>query len=418
MKILSRTIRGMDVSTPMKRDAILLPALFLFNSFEFSSWTQLGHVAAKPWLILVWLYGLIILIPLIWRDRAPLIVFIVQWVLAVATWPIMPYYTPMAGIPVALYAVSTHFPRRISSVALLSSFIPIGLDAIVAFRVYDSRAAQLSSFTQNAVFLILVAIGAWGSGRLTRASQRRVRRLEREHQMAHEAVSEERKRIARELHDIVSNAVAVMVLQATGATRVADTDFAAVKQSLANIETKGKQAMAELERLLTVLDDNSPAKDLPSAGRLQPQPGLADLTDLLTSFRATGRRIADHIIGMPRDVDPSIDLAAYRIVQEGLTNILRHASEHADPQLRLVWEAHTLIVELDNGTNLEEAHCGQPIPHGRGLVGLRERVHAVGGTLDAGPHRGGGYRLTATLPLDMLAAHPRASPATVSRAYS
>ncbi|MDQ3760624.1 MAG: histidine kinase [Actinomycetota bacterium] len=375
-------------------------------------------MATEPWLFLVWLYGLVGLVPLTWRDRAPLRVFATQCVLTVAAWPIFPYYTPIVGIPVALYAVSAHYSKKNSLAALLVSFIPIGLGAAVAFRVHDNPADQISSFSQNAVFLVLVAVGAWGLGRLTRASQRRVQCLEREKKTAQEAVAEERRRIARELHDSVSHAVTVMILQAAGASEVADSDIAETKQALARIETTGKQAMAELQRLLGVLASNNPTDHAADIDGLGPQPGLADLTALLASFRTTGRQVINHVEGTPRALDPSVDLAAYRIVQEGLTNVLKHAGEHANPQLRLIWEAHSLFIQIDNGTNLAEAHQEQAISGGRGLIGLRERVHAVGGHLDAKPHRGAGYRLTATLPLATPATHPRVPPTTVPRSSS
>ncbi|MGH3886315.1 MAG: sensor histidine kinase [Pseudonocardiaceae bacterium] len=105
-----------------------------------------------------------------------------------------------------------------------------------------------------------------------------------------------------------------------------------------------------------------------------------------------------HVEGTPRDLDPSVDLAAYRIVQEGLTNVLKHAGKDSNPRLRFVWETHSLLIQIDNDTNLAQAHRGQALAVGRGLVGLHERAHAVGGRLHAGPHHHG-YRLTAIVPL-------------------
>ncbi|MGH8934255.1 MAG: sensor histidine kinase, partial [Egibacteraceae bacterium] len=253
--------------------------------------------------------------------------------------------------------------------------------------------------------------GAWALGRATQASKRRVQDLEREKKTAQEAVTEERRRIAAELHDIVCHAVTMMVLQAAGAARVANTDFAEVIQALANIESKGAQAMAELRRLLGVLRDD-PTDHATGADGLEPQPGLANLPELLASLPAIGSRVTRHDQGTSRELDPSVDLAAYRIVQEGLTNVLKHAGEHASPQLRLVWQNHTLLIEIDNGTILAKARRKQVTSGGRGLVGLRERVHAVGGQLEAGPQHGAGYRLTAILP---LATHPEVPTTTVPR---
>jgi signal transduction histidine kinase len=408
-----------DAHTPLsaKREALLLAVLYLLNCFSFSSWSHLGEVGTKPWLLLVWLYGLAMLVPLVWRDRAPMAVFTAQWVLTVAAWPIMPEYTPVAGIPIALYAVSVHCSRRTSLLALLASFIPNGIAAAVAFRTWPDFSQQISVFTSSAVFLVLVAVGAWGAGCLTQASELHVQHLEHEQEVAREAevLAAERRRIARELHDIVSHAVTVIVLQAAGAARIADTNFTQVIQSLAHIETTAKQTMTELRRLLGVLEASdcaNPARDIDEFG---PQPGLANLTELLTSFRATGMPVTLHTEGTPGDLDPSVDLTAYRIVQEGLTNVLKHAGKHANPQLWLIGEAHSLLIQIDNGTNLAEANRRQVTSVGHGLAGLHERAQAVGGELRTGPHHGGGYRLTATLPLATSAARGVSS-TTVARA--
>jgi signal transduction histidine kinase len=300
---------------------------------------------------------------------------------------------------------------------LLASFIPSELGTTVAFfgNHYSTRAEAIQASIPNAVFLALVAGGAWGAGRATRAKQLHVRqlerereRLEREHETAREveALAEERRKIARELHDIVSHSVIVILLQANGATCIADTDFteitniefSQIKQSLVHIATTATQTMAELRRLLEVLETGEVTRDAAGISELKPQPGLADLTPLLVSLRGTGMPVTTHVEGTPRDLDPSVDLTAYRIVQEGLTNVLKHAGKDANPRLRLVWESQSLLIQIDNDTNSAEVPRTSALSVGRGLIGLRERAHAVGGNLNAGPHHEGGYRLIATLP--------------------
>jgi hypothetical protein len=155
----------------VKRDVFMLSVFYIFNFFAFSAYANLGDMATRPWLLLVWLYGAIILIPLAWRDGAPVVVFIIQWVLTVAAWPILPLFTPMIGIPVALSAVSFRRGRKISLLALLASIIPMGLDAAVAFRAYSIPTQQLQSFIGNAITLALVTAGAWSAGRMNWASQ-------------------------------------------------------------------------------------------------------------------------------------------------------------------------------------------------------------------------------------------------------
>jgi signal transduction histidine kinase len=364
----------------------------------------------------VWLYALGMLLPLAWRFRAPLVVFGIEWVLTVLAWPIEPLYSlyiPVVGVPVALHAVAAHCSKKTSLLALLASVIPVGLDASLSFRIYDTFSSQIQSFIANTVILVVATIGAWALGRVTLANREHVEELERERETVREAVAAERSRIARELHDIVSHAVTAIVLQAAGAARIAHTNFAQVTQSLAHIEATGKQAMAELRRLLGVLEASNP--DTTGFDELGPQPGLADLALLLTSLEDTGMPVTVHVEGTPRSLDPSIDLAAYRIAQEGLTNVLKHAGMNSHPQLRMVWETNSLRIQIDNDINVAAANRGQALSVGRGLVGLRARAHAAGGRLHAGPHHNGGYRLTATLPLPDTA-HRGTRKATVARA--
>lgn len=403
MRIQRWLLSSISIPPLAKRDALLLSALFIFNFFVFSSWVQLGHVAAEPWLLLVWLYGLVGLVPLAWRDEMPLTVFATQWVLTAAAWPFMSHYLPMVGINVALYSVAVHHDRRVSLLALLASSFPIGLELAVIHRA-NRHDFSFEMFISNVVLLVVAACWAWGLGWVTQASQRRVKDLERERESAREAavLATERRRIARELHDIVSHAVTVIVLQAAGAARVARTDFAQVIESLTHIETAGKQAMAELRRLLGVLEDSNPTSHLAGTGELQPQPGLANLPQLLTSLADAGMPVTVHTEGTPAELDSSIDLTAYRIVQEGLVNVAKHAGKNADPRLRFIWGAQGLFIQIDNNITITKAPRGVPLPGGgRGLIGLRERAHAAGGDLQAGPHEGG-YRLTATIPFATL----------------
>jgi signal transduction histidine kinase len=389
-------------------DALLFSALFIFNCFVYSAWLELGQLATRPWLLLVWLYGLVSLVPLAWRDKAPVSVFATQWVLTVAAWPIMSHYIPMAGITVALYSVSVHRDRRVSLLALLSSSIPIGLALATELMLPNPGHGPFEAFFTNGVLLVVAVGWAWGLGRVTQANQRHVHDLELERESAREAevLATERRRIARELHDIVSHAVTVIVLQAAGAARVAKTDFTQVIQSLAHIEATGKQAMSELRRLLGVLEDSDSTQHAADTSEFKPQPGLADLPELLTSLKGAGMPVTVHTEGIPHDLDSSIDLTAYRIVQEGLVNVLKHAGKDANPRLRLVWTDQGLLIQIDNDITVTRTPRGQSLSGGRGLVGLRERAHAAGGDLHAGPHHQGGYRLSAALPLATPAVSP------------
>jgi signal transduction histidine kinase len=400
MKIPAWMPKSFHIPPPARSNALLISACYVFNFFTFAVVSEVGQVVARPWLLLVWLYGLAVLVPLVWRDRAPVLVFATQCVLAMAAWPIMPHYVPVVGVPVAVYAVAAHRSGKTSMLALLASFIPNEVAASIGLRNPHYTFAQgIFSFIDNSVFICLITAAAWGAGRLAQANRRHVQQLERERETAREAVAAERRRIARELHDIVSHAVTVIVLQAAGATRVAETDFTKVIVSLGHIQAMGEQAMAELRRLLGVLRASDAASPPVGLDELGPQSGLADLPGLLDSLRATGMPIIADVEGAPGELDPSVDLAAYRIVQEGLTNVLKHAGKDVNCRLRLAWQTQHLLIQIDNDTNPEEAPRRQALSTGRGLVGLRERVHAAGGQLHAGPAEPhGGYRLSATLP--------------------
>jgi signal transduction histidine kinase len=399
MRIPDWIPKNIHTSPLTKQDALLFSALYIFNFIIYSSWAELAQVPTRPWLLLAWVYGLVVLVPLLWRDEAPVVVFAAQWVLTVAAWPFMRYYVPVVGLVVALYSVAAHRGRRVSLLALLASCVPLGLELtkIITVNADLKIHSPLAALSTNGALLVVATGWAWGLGRVHQASRRRVQDLERERESAWEAdvLAAERRRIARELHDIVSHAVTVIVLLAAGAARVAKTDFTQVTRSLAHIETAGKQAMAELRRLLGVLEDDDGARHEFDGGELRPQPGLANLPELLSSLREAGMPVTVQVEGAPVELDSGLDLTAYRIVQEGLVNVLKHGGKDANPQLRIVWTAHRLSIQIDNDTILTRT----TLSGGRGLVGLRERAHSAGGNLCAGPRPQGGYRLTATIPL-------------------
>jgi signal transduction histidine kinase len=410
MRVLGWIPKSIHMPPLTKRDMLLFSALYIFNFIVYSGWAQLDQVPARPWLLLAWLYGLVVLVPLVWRDEAPVAVFAAQWVLTVAAWPFMFLYEPVVGIVVALYAVAVHCSRRVSLLALLASCIPLGLQLTTILNVNADIKAHtpFEVFFTNGALLVAANGWAWGLGRVNQAAQWRVQDLEREREAAREAdvLATERRRIARELHDIVSHAVTVIVLLAAGAARVAKTDFAQVTRSLGQIQTAAQQAMAELRRLLGVLEDHDGARYEFDDDDLKPQPGLANLPELLGSLREAGMPVAVQVEGTPAELDSGLDLTAYRIVQEGLVNVLKHGGKDADARLQLTWNIHRLSIQIDNDTILARA----TLPGGRGLVGLRERAHSAGGTLCAGPRPQGGYRLIATIPLTPgVSSVPRAS---------
>jgi signal transduction histidine kinase len=215
--------------------------------------------------------------------------------------------------------------------------------------------------------------------------------LEREREeVSRRAVADERARIARELHDVIAHSVSVMVVQAAAARRILDSQPDAARTSLAAIENTGREALAEMRRLLGVMRREDAADDAKA-----PQPGLGRLEALVDDVRAAGLPVDLRIEGAVMALPPGVDVSAYRVVQEALTNALRHAGgAHVSVVVR--YRAEDVEVEVsDDG----RSSTGEPADGGRGLLGMRERVALFQGDLEAGPRPGGGFAVRARLPI-------------------
>ena len=201
------------------------------------------------------------------------------------------------------------------------------------------------------------------------------------------ALQAERTRIARELHDVVTHGVSVMVMQAGAARQQIEHDPVLAETLLRGVEDGGREALGELRRFLGLLGDHE------DAAPLSPQPGLDQIETLVARVRAAGVPVELSIEGDARPLPGGIELAAYRVVQEALTNALKHG-EHPNAQVRIRFEPRALELEiLDDG-------AGQAGPPGHGLLGMRERVGIYGGTVSSGPQEGHGYAVRARLPLN------------------
>ncbi|MGW5734907.1 MULTISPECIES: sensor histidine kinase [Streptomyces] len=229
--------------------------------------------------------------------------------------------------------------------------------------------------------------------------EERADRLEKERAAQSKvAVAAERARIARELHDVVAHNVSVMVVQADGAAYVLDTAPDQAKQALETISGTGRQALAEMRRLLGVLRTGEHQE----SGEYVPQPDVEQLDELIEQVRTAGLPVDFKVEGTPRPLPSGVELTAYRIVQEALTNTRKHGGENTGASVRLVYfdDGLGLLVEDDGkGAPHELYEDGGADGSGHGLIGMRERVGMVGGTLDAGPRPGGGFRISALLPL-------------------
>ncbi|MFF9771398.1 sensor histidine kinase [Streptomyces sp. NPDC014636] len=290
-----------------------------------------------------------------------------------------------------------------------SSRLALGVSLCAATVAQIRWPTDHSSFAGQiaiAVFQTVPFALAWvlGDSMRTRRAyfaqlEERAARLEKEREAQSKvAVAAERARIARELHDVVAHNVSVMVVQADGAAYVMDTAPAQAKVALETISSTGRQALAEMRRLLGVLRTGEHQE----GGEYVPQPDVEQIDDLVEQCRSSGLPVDFKVEGTPRPLPSGVELTAYRIVQEALTNTRKHGGPNAGASVRLVY--------FDDGLGLLVEDDGKGAPHelyeeggvdgqGHGLIGMRERVGMVGGTLDAGPRPGGGFRISALLPL-------------------
>ncbi len=285
---------------------------------------------------------------------------------------------------IALYSAVVHGGRPLIAAAL----------AIVGIGVAALTDPLVSGFG-DAVWgpsMIVLSVGAGFTGRSVRARtsalEHRAAALElEEQQRATEAAAEERRRIARELHDVISHSLGVVVLQAGAAQRILDRDPARAWDVLESIRQTGQEAIGEMGTLLGLLDSS------PRSSR-EPQPSLADLDALVSHMRDTGLSVDLAIEGRRRALPAALELSAFRVVQEGLTNALKHAGP-AQVRAVLRYGEDELQVDIaDDGGG-----AGNGAGARRGLAGLRERVEVFGGRLEAGPQAGGGWTLKATFPV-------------------
>jgi signal transduction histidine kinase len=369
--------------------------LTLFSSFFATEATQLeqGHVVAKGILVVA---GLPAAVLVALRRRWPVATCLLLCLHA-AVLPALVGSAPTFTVLVGLYTVAAWRPRPAASWCLAAALAAAGSIAVDSVP-RSAGEEQLPTIIGVSVFYLALDTAAWAAGRWINAHRRHARDLERRRAeatvAATEAVTAERVRLARELHDIVAHSVTVMVLQAAGARRLLETDPDAARAALGLVQDAGKQTMAELRRLLGVLRAAVPdGQDI-----IEPQPGLARLETLVTEVRRAGVEVQVEVVGEASRLDPSVEVAAFRTLQEALTNATRHAGPGATAHVRLHWVDRGLVIEVtDDG-------AGRPDPTtsglstGHGLVGLRERVTIVGGRLEAGPVAIGGFRIVVALP--------------------
>jgi signal transduction histidine kinase len=399
-----RGFRGPFARWPRAADAVLAIAVFLAAVFLVDGpgdsivIRPMGAVPITALLVLA-----VASAALYWRRHAPLAVLGV----ALVAWAVMlgSDYSQLGGVAIiALYSVgryATEAQYRWAQVGVAAAIAEVSVDLL-------NDPAPWGEAVLGAVVMFV----AWYVGRRLRLRSERAAELLREQAAeARRIVIEERTRIARELHDVVAHRVSLMTVQAGAAKAVAAEDPEGALRAMGAVEEAGRQALDELRHLLGVL---RPETGLDGLG---PQPGLADLPRLVEQTRGAGLEVSLATDGVPAELPARVDLFAYRIVQEALTNVLKHAGPGARTEVRLGGDRNGIVIEVvDDGKGLEppSAAAGpfrpadSPVDDrqdrrsgrsaGHGIVGMRERVRLLGGTLEARPRPDGGFRVVAHLP--------------------
>ena len=329
-----------------------------------------------PLVILGVVLGIVQGAALRWRRRHPEPVMAVAVVGGLGTLLLAPETVlPIAGL-FAMWSLAVSRPPRVSLLGLLA------LEALAAVNLL---IATVEDPLGDTGFAMAVGVGVWALGEAARNRRAAIE------EAARRAVGEEQARIARELHDVIAHSVSMIVVQAGAADDVFDSRPDQARAALRSIERAGRDALGELRRLLSAV---RPGVGAESTG---PQPGLERLEELAEPMRAGGLRVVVRREGPPTELPAGVDLSAYRIVQEALTNTVRHArATRAEVTVRYGADA----VELDVRDDGRAAQSGAANGSGHGLAGMRERASLVGGTLEAGPMPGGGYRVHARLPFE------------------
>lgn len=368
-------------------DLLLAGGLTLFLGFLSLAQAQFAGVVS-----------LALLVPLIWRRSYPELVFFGVSAIAVLQWLAGIELQPgNVGLLVALYTISVYGEVRFSRIALGIG----GLGVLMATARYWANSDWRQQITMMVALGALVfGVWAFGERRRTRGlyvAQLEERAVQAERDRDREAtlaVTNERTRIAREIHDVVAHGLSIMIVQADGGLYAADASPEQAKKALATIGDTGRASLTEMRKMLGLLKQDEQNELDPNQPR--PQPGVSSLPELVENVREAGLTVDYEVTGTPRDLPALLGLTAYRIVQEGLTNTLKHAGPGARTSVTLDFGREMLtVVVTDDGRGGGVAPSSDP---GHGLVGMRQRASISGGTVNAGPKAGGGYEVVAKLP--------------------
>ncbi|ALE94136.1 histidine kinase [Arthrobacter alpinus] len=399
-------------------DFVLMAVLWL-TVMPFSLMTTGATADSVPHIAGGMVFTTALVVPLAWRRTRTVMAGIIIAVVAIAQWALAVQPMPSnIAVPLIVYPLAAFGPRWASLGGL--GLALMGAVMLVTRYFYNLTSASLVDLPYGAVLILVVwvlVLFSWTAGDLTRTKRLREQaladrayRLEIEAQHERElASSDERAHIAREMHDIVAHSLSVIITQADGARYAAVANPEIAPATLATIAETGRSSLQEMRRLLGVLRGDEDAS-------MRPLPGLADLDELLLGIRAAGLPVSFDVRGEPRRMLPAgAELTAYRVVQEGLTNVIKHAGPKVVATVRLNWTARGLEVSVtDDGRGASASFVDTgPLPTydggtptapkpttagGNGLCGMAERVKLYDGTLNAGPLPGGGFGITVLIP--------------------
>ncbi|MCX4546463.1 histidine kinase [Streptomyces sp. NBC_01565] len=355
--------------------------------------------------------------PLTWAPRWPAIVLVFLLAEAAAAsglgiraeqiWPLYPATTLLVAVIAAARTARTGCVAALATLAVQETVLQLDL-----FRDGGAPRVFAAGFIGLTACLALLVLLAWSAGAYVR--QRRAYGEALRAHAAAQAVTAERLRIARELHDMVAHSIGVVAIQAGAAQRVLDSEPERVREALTAIETTGRDTLRGLRSMLDLLR-RTDAQTSPGA-EAAPLAGLADLDRLVAATAHAGVRVEVHHRGAPRALPEAVDRSAFRVVQESVTNVVRHAgARHC--RVTLAWRQRELSVEIvDDGSadGDDAAGAAHAAGAGYGIQGMRERVALLEGTFAAGPRAGGGFRAAAVFPLPLHPPDPMVSPASTT----
>ncbi|KZF01594.1 MAG: histidine kinase [Rhodococcus sp. (in: high G+C Gram-positive bacteria)] len=386
MRRFSLWLRG----KPFVADSLLAGILFVFDAIAF-----VGNSEMRSWPLYI-LVAVAVSVPVAWRRRHPRIVAgsvltasLFSSLAGMGVGESTNLHPSLLALPIMLYTLVVYVGRRDAAIYLVA----LTGDAIVGLLAFGQEPISTVLFTVLMYSLAWVAAEFLGArraydeaveARLAVAEYDRDRRAE-------EAVAMERTRIARELHDVIAHGVSVMVVQADGASYAIRKDPDRAEQAVANISATGRQALAELRRTVALLRTNPYVDDMPLYGTA----GLAKVVDMMSR---AGLNVEIEQTGNLDDISPAISLGIHRLVQESLTNVLRHGGHAPKARVSVVRRAEDVLVEIvNNGVGVSTSTVQGT---GNGLLGMRERVAVLQGTLEAGSADDGHWRVRAELPLE------------------